>query len=119
MATKDPVLSVRLPDDLDSRLTKCAEKLDLSKNDIARHAIRAAVVEIESNGFKITLPLEMSVKNQPVKSAGKHSEKVPTMDPPVAAVVSGGRSSLTPRSKRGLRPESNVRKGGIPHFEEQ
>ena len=43
MPTKDPVLSVRLPDDLDARLNKCAESLDLSKNDIARHAIRAAV----------------------------------------------------------------------------
>lgn len=66
--SKDPILSVRLPDDLETRLTKCAESLDLSKNDIARHAIRAAIAAIEANGFKITLPLEMAVKKAPVES---------------------------------------------------
>jgi len=68
MGTKDPVLSVRLPGDLDERLDRCAEKLDLSKNDIARHAIRAAVEAIEANGFRIELPLKMSVAG-PVKSS--------------------------------------------------
>jgi hypothetical protein len=69
MATKDPVLSVRLPKDLEDRLTRAAETLDLSKNDIARHAIRAAVAAIEADGYRITLPLEMAVKKDPVQSA--------------------------------------------------
>jgi predicted transcriptional regulator len=68
MPTKDPVLSVRLPDDLSDRLNACADKLDLSKNDIARHAIRAAVDEIEKNDFRIALPLKFAVAPEPVAS---------------------------------------------------
>jgi len=96
MATKDPVLSVRLPGDLDAKLTKCAEQLDLSKNDIARHAIRAAVAEIEANDFKITLPLAMTVQKTPVKSA-----PLPSLTQQIAKVLAADAdkdsSASTPR----------------------
>jgi predicted DNA-binding protein len=75
MPTKDPVLSVRLPDDLSARLDACAEKLDLSKNDVARHAIRAAVESIEANDFRISLPLQMAVAAEPVVSVPQKKSK--------------------------------------------
>ena len=59
-----PVLSVRLSKDVDERLGRAAKKLDLSKNDIARHAIWAAVLSIEQGKFKAQIPLEMSVETQ-------------------------------------------------------
>ena len=58
----DPVLSVRLPKELDLRLAKAAKKLDLSKNDICRHAIRAAVADIESHKYRVQIPLDMAVE---------------------------------------------------------
>ena len=58
----DAVLSVRLPGELDERLARAANTLDLSKNDIARNAIRAAVASVEGAGYRIQLPMEMSVK---------------------------------------------------------
>jgi hypothetical protein len=58
----DAVFSVRLPDDLDQRLRKCASEFDLSKNDIARHAIRAALDAIERSGYRIPWPMKMHVE---------------------------------------------------------
>ena len=58
----DPVLSVRLPKELDLRLARAAKTLDLSKNDIARHAIRAAVAAIEAVDYRVQLPLDVTVK---------------------------------------------------------
>jgi hypothetical protein len=60
--SKDPILSVRLPDDLQERLQKCADALDLSQNDIARHAIPAAVAEIEKNGGRLIIPPDMELQ---------------------------------------------------------
>jgi predicted DNA-binding protein len=60
----DPVLSVRLPKELDERLARAAKRLDLSKNDIARHAIRAAVTAVEAVEFQVQLPLVMEVKTR-------------------------------------------------------
>ena len=54
--------SVRMPHELDSRLARAAKKLELSKNDIARHAIRAAVIALEAVDHQAELPLEISVK---------------------------------------------------------
>lgn len=58
----DPILSVRLPKELNVRLAKAAKTLDLSRNDICRHAIRAAVAAIESSKYCVQLPLEVTVK---------------------------------------------------------
>jgi len=59
------VLSVRLPKELDERLSRAADQLDLSKNDIARHAIRAAILAVEASDYKIELPLRMHVDGFP------------------------------------------------------
>jgi len=39
-------------------LAQATAKVDLSENDIVRHALRAAVNAIEANDYKIGLPLE-------------------------------------------------------------
>jgi hypothetical protein len=52
-------VTVRLDRELKGRLAQAATKLDLSENDIVRHALRAAVNAIEANDYKIDLPLEM------------------------------------------------------------
>jgi hypothetical protein len=39
-------------------LAHAAAKLDLSENDIVRHALRAAMNAIDANNHKIELPLE-------------------------------------------------------------
>ena len=65
---KTAAISVRLDEDLKARLLTAAQKLDLSENDISRHAIRAAVNAIEENNFTICLPLQMQVKGGPVES---------------------------------------------------
>ena len=64
----DPVLSVRLPRELDTRLARAAKNLDLSKNDIARHAIRAAIAAIEANDYRVQLPLDVVVKPRTLSS---------------------------------------------------
>jgi predicted HicB family RNase H-like nuclease len=58
---KTGAVTVRLDPKLKGRLAQAATKLDLSENDIVRHALRAAVNAIEANDYKIELPLEMPV----------------------------------------------------------
>lgn len=107
--SKDPILSVRLPDDLESRLNKCAEKLDLSKNDIARHAIRAGIEAIEKNGYKIQLPLEMAV-------AGTVESRVPfastvVLPSPVneaASRLNEEEPQVAPRDAAVLQPQTKI-----------
>jgi hypothetical protein len=50
-------------------LTQAAIQLDLSENDIVRHALRAAVNAIEANDYKIELPLAMALAKGPIESA--------------------------------------------------
>jgi len=57
----DPILSIRLPRELSVRLDKAAKNLNLSKNDISRHAIRGAVAAIESNKYSVQNPLDIAV----------------------------------------------------------
>jgi len=54
-------VSVRLPKELDVRLTKVARKLDLFKSAISCDAIRAAVEAIESNEYSVQIPMDISV----------------------------------------------------------
>jgi hypothetical protein len=54
---KDTVLTIRVSTDLDSQLKHVAEKLDLSKNDIARHILRAGLDLIESSKYRVEWPL--------------------------------------------------------------
>jgi hypothetical protein len=53
---KDTVLTLRVSTDLDDQLKRVAEKMDLSKNDIARHILRAGLDSIESAKFRIEWP---------------------------------------------------------------
>ncbi len=62
---KTGAVTVRLDPELKARLTQAAANLDLSENDIVRHAVRAAVNAIEANDYKIELPLEMALKKAP------------------------------------------------------
>jgi predicted transcriptional regulator len=58
---KTGAVTVRLDPELKGRLAEAAVKLDLSENDIVRHALRAVVNAIEANDYKIALPLEMAL----------------------------------------------------------
>jgi antitoxin component of RelBE/YafQ-DinJ toxin-antitoxin module len=62
------VLTVRLDSELKGRLAQAAAKLDLSENDVVRHALRAAVNVIEANNYKIELPLQMALAKAPIES---------------------------------------------------
>ena len=61
-------MTVRLDRELKERLAQAATKLDLSENDIVRHALRAAVNAIEANDYKIELPFEMALAKRPFES---------------------------------------------------
>jgi predicted transcriptional regulator len=65
---KTGAVTVRLDPELKGRLAQAATKLDLSENDIVRHALRAAVNAIEANDYKIELPLEMALAKGPTGS---------------------------------------------------
>jgi predicted transcriptional regulator len=65
---KTGAVTVRLDPELKGRLAEAAVKLDLSENDIVRHALRAAVNAIEANDYKIELPLEMALAKGPIES---------------------------------------------------
>ena len=66
---KTGAVTVRLDPQLKKRLAQAAVKLDLSENDIVRHALRAAVNAIEANDYKIELPLEMPFEKGQSKPA--------------------------------------------------
>src|SRR5215475_9510010 len=59
---KTGAVTVRLDPELKKRLAQASVKLDLSENDIVRHALRAAVNAIEANHYNIELPLEMALE---------------------------------------------------------
>ena len=65
---KTDAVTVRLDPELKGRLAEAAVKLDLSENDIVRHALRAAVNAIEANDYRIELPLEMALAKGPIES---------------------------------------------------
>ena len=65
---KTGAVTVRLDPELKGRLAQAAAELDLSENDIVRHALRAAVNAIEANDYKIELPLEMALAKKPIES---------------------------------------------------
>lgn len=56
---KDTILSVRISANMDERLKKAAEALDLSKNDVARCALRSALDAMEARRYRIEWPLRM------------------------------------------------------------
>ena len=68
---KTDAVTVRLDRELKGGLAQAATKLDLSQNDIVRHALRAAVNAIEANDYKIELPIEMSLRAGPALEPAK------------------------------------------------
>jgi hypothetical protein len=68
---KTDAVTVGLDRELKGRLARASTKLDLSQNDIVRHALRAAVNAIEANDYKIELPLEMSLRAGPALELAK------------------------------------------------
>ena len=56
---KTGAVTVRLDPELKGRLARASTKLDLSENDIVRHALRVAVNAIEANDYKMQLPLQV------------------------------------------------------------
>ena len=65
---KTDAVTVRLDPELKGRLARASTNLDLSENDIVRHALRAAVNAIEANDYKIELPIEMPLAKGPIGS---------------------------------------------------
>jgi hypothetical protein len=79
------------------RLARAAAALDLSKNDIARHAIRAAIAAVEASDFQIQLPLSMQVME--VRLLGS---KAASKAPPAASRYSpGAGDGSVPESPKG------------------
>jgi predicted transcriptional regulator len=73
-------ITVRLGPDLKQRLHQSARKLDLSENNIAKQAVRAAVDFIEANNYRIELPLQMAAASGPIKSRVRRPKKVKGLD---------------------------------------
>ncbi len=75
-------ITVRLGPDLKQRLHQSARELDLSENNIAKHAVRAAVDFIEANNYTIELPFQMALANGPIKSRVRRPKKVTGLNEP-------------------------------------
>ncbi len=73
-------ITVRLGPDLKQRLHHSARKLDLSENNIAKQAVRAAVDFIEANNYRIELPFQLAAANVPIKSRVRRPKKVTGLD---------------------------------------
>ena len=58
---KRPPRQVRLEEDLESEIKKIAEVTDLSQIEIIRQTIKAGVLAIKANGYKLPLPLRLQV----------------------------------------------------------
>jgi hypothetical protein len=68
-------ITIRLGPELKQRLHNAARKLDLSENDIARHALRAAVDWLERNDYRVGPPFEIVSRNRPLVSRPVHRPK--------------------------------------------
>jgi hypothetical protein len=54
-------LTVRLGAELKRDLRECAQKLELSENDIAKHAIRAATSYIKAMDYRLGPPFKVTL----------------------------------------------------------
>lgn len=59
-------MSVRLTEEIDERLTKTSEQVNLSRHALAEMAIRSAVEAIERQGGRLVLPLEFTTTHEAV-----------------------------------------------------
>jgi hypothetical protein len=67
-------LTVRLGCDLKRDLRTCAERLELSENDIAKHAIRGAVTFIKAMDYRLGPPFKVTLNEPPAEESGPASE---------------------------------------------
>ena len=72
---KDAIILVRLTADLHKRLETTTQALDLSKNDVTRHAIRSSVETIEQNGYRIGWPLSVGSGHTSSQRRTHHLDK--------------------------------------------
>jgi hypothetical protein len=77
---KTQAITIRLGPELKQRLQNAARKLDLSENDIARHALRAAVDWLERNDHRVGPPFEIVSRKAPLVSRPKHRPKEKSPD---------------------------------------
>jgi hypothetical protein len=68
-------ITVRLGCELKRELHDCAQKLELSENDIAKHAIRAATTYIKAMDYRLGPPFKMTL-DAPVE----HAESPPVSE---------------------------------------
>jgi hypothetical protein len=61
-------LTVRLGCELKDQLKVCAQRLELSENDIAKHAIRAAVAYIKETDYRRGPPFKMMLEAPAARS---------------------------------------------------
>jgi hypothetical protein len=73
-------ITIRLGPELKQRLQSAARKLDLSENDIARHALRAAVGWLEANDYRVGPPFEIVSRKGPLVSRPEHRRKEKSSD---------------------------------------
>lgn len=55
--------NVKITEDLDARLGKVAFKLDVTKMDVMRHAIRALVEAIEQKDYEVSWPPNFDIQS--------------------------------------------------------
>lgn len=81
---KNLSVAIRLTPELRLKLETAAEKLGLSMHDVAKHAIRAAVEEIERNNYRIEWPPHLVLGKPVITEENEVPEsaefKVPTED---------------------------------------
>jgi hypothetical protein len=58
---KRPPKQVRLEEDVEEEIRKIAEATDLSQVEVIRQAVKAGVLAIKANNYKLTLPLRLKV----------------------------------------------------------
>jgi hypothetical protein len=72
---KRPPKQVRLDPEIESEVKKIAEVTNLTDIEIIRQMVRAGVLAIKNNGYKMELPLQLEVMADPAKKLSTSSAK--------------------------------------------
>lgn len=83
-------VAVRLTEEMEKRLSKCAAKTKQSKHSLAIEAIEAAVEAIEENDYRLVVPIQFTVTHVPAE-VGKR--EAPSARGGKHAADAGGRPS--------------------------
>ncbi len=68
---KRPPRQVRLDEDVEAEIKKIAEVTSLSHIEIIRQTIKAGVLAIKENGYRLPLPLHLNVAEEAPKNLSK------------------------------------------------